>query len=157
MLLWVEKMILILCRTGKILNSWNIARKRLFSFWRKPNKCNHSLQLFSKKDRWRPKRKLLTPTFHYDILKDFVPVFNEQAKILVQKMGAACGKTKGGTVSTNGKVEVLGLVTLCMLDIICETSMGRSVNAQMQEVAVYSIIDWSSWGKTKILMVFSRN
>ena len=70
-----------------------------------------------------------------------MPVFNEQAKILVQKMGAACGKTKGGTVSTNGKVEVLGLVTLCMLDIICETSMGRSVNAQMQEVAVYSIID----------------
>ena len=67
-----------------------------------------------------------------------MPVFNEQAKILVQKMGAACGKGKG-TASTNGKVEVLDLVTLCMLDIICETSMGRSVNAQMQEV-VYSII-----------------
>ncbi|PAV89353.1 hypothetical protein WR25_05583 [Diploscapter pachys] len=53
---------------------------------------SHSFQLLSKRDRWRPKRKLLTPTSHYDILKDFVPVFNEQAKILVQKMGAANGK-----------------------------------------------------------------
>ena len=28
--------------------------------------------LISKPDKWRPRRKLLTPTFHYDILKDFV-------------------------------------------------------------------------------------
>ncbi|PAV69584.1 hypothetical protein WR25_02086 [Diploscapter pachys] len=55
---------------------------------------NSTLLLFEKckKDRWRPKRKLLTPTFHYDIRKNFVPVFNEQANILVQKMGAANGK-----------------------------------------------------------------
>ncbi|KAF1758090.1 hypothetical protein GCK72_014548 [Caenorhabditis remanei] len=42
--------------------------------------------LTSRKEQWRPKRKLLTPTFHYDILKDFIPIFNEQSKILVQKM-----------------------------------------------------------------------
>lgn len=32
------------------------------------------LNLFSKPNKWRPRRKLLTPTFHYDILKDFVQV-----------------------------------------------------------------------------------
>lgn len=31
-------------------------------------------ELFSQPDKWKPRRKLLTPTFHYDILKDFVEV-----------------------------------------------------------------------------------
>lgn len=35
---------------------------------------------------WRPRRKQLTPTFHYDILKDFLHVFNEQARILCGKL-----------------------------------------------------------------------
>jgi hypothetical protein len=32
--------------------------------------------------QWRPRRKQLTPTFHYDILKDFMHVFNEQSRVL---------------------------------------------------------------------------
>lgn len=77
--------------------------------------------LTSQTSQWRPKRKLLTPTFHYDILKDFLPVFNEQAKILVNKIQAAQGTP----------IEVLSYITLCALDIICETSMGKSVHAQL--------------------------
>lgn len=41
---------------------------------------------FSYAEKWRPRRKLLTPTFHYDILKDFIDVFNRQAEILVQRL-----------------------------------------------------------------------
>ncbi|CAL2040885.1 hypothetical protein CAEBREN_29480 [Caenorhabditis brenneri] len=80
--------------------------------------------LTSNKDQWRPKRKLLTPTFHYDILKDFLPIFNEQSKILIQKM--CCYKT-------DEEIDVLSIVTLCTLDIICETSMGKSIGAQLSE------------------------
>ncbi|ULT96287.1 hypothetical protein L5515_011816 [Caenorhabditis briggsae] len=80
--------------------------------------------LTSRKDQWRPKRKLLTPTFHYDILKDFLPIFNEQSKIMVQKM-CYMGKDEN--------IDVLSTVTLCTLDIICETSMGKSIGAQLSE------------------------
>ena len=31
---------------------------------------------------WRPRRKQLTPTFHYDILKDFMHTFNEQSRVM---------------------------------------------------------------------------
>ena len=32
--------------------------------------------------QWRPRRRQLTPTFHYDILKDFVDVFSGQAQVM---------------------------------------------------------------------------
>ena len=35
---------------------------------------------------WRARRKLLTPTFHYEILKNFLHIFNDQARILVDKL-----------------------------------------------------------------------
>ncbi|CAD6192818.1 unnamed protein product [Caenorhabditis auriculariae] len=80
--------------------------------------------LTSKKEAWRPRRKLLTPTFHLEILKDFVPIFNDQARILTKKLEK---------YSDGEPVEVLSLITLCTLDVICETSMGKSVNAQLEE------------------------
>lgn len=33
---------------------------------------------------------MLTPTFHFTILEDFLDVMNEQANILVTKLGKAC-------------------------------------------------------------------
>ena len=54
---------------------------------------------------------MLTPTFHFRILNDFVDVFNEQADILIKKLDkhAADGKA----------FNIFPEVTLCALDIIC--------------------------------------
>ncbi|KAJ1345619.1 hypothetical protein KIN20_000195 [Parelaphostrongylus tenuis] len=79
-------------------------------------------------DNWRPKRKLLTPTFHYDMLKEFVPIFNEKSRILVKKLA---------NLPKKEPVELLSFVTLCGLDIICETSMGRAINAQLNKESDY--------------------
>ncbi|CAI4226462.1 unnamed protein product [Auanema sp. JU1783] len=84
--------------------------------------------LTSQEERWRPMRKLLTPTFHYDILKDFVPIFNEHARVLVNKLAK---------LPRGEPVEILSKVTLCTLDVICETSMGKCVNAQTDEDCDY--------------------
>jgi hypothetical protein len=47
---------------------------------------------------------------------------NRQAAILVSKLGVAA--------HAQPPVNIFPLVTHCALDIICETAMGRSIDAQ---------------------------
>ncbi|KAI1719655.1 cytochrome p450 domain-containing protein [Ditylenchus destructor] len=78
--------------------------------------------LISKPDKWRPRRKLLTPTFHYDILKDFVQVYNRHAKTLVSKFDKLAEKGQF--------TDIFHTITLCTLDIICEAALGVNIYAQ---------------------------
>lgn len=53
---------------------------------------------------------MLTPTFHFTILEDFLDVMNEQANILVGKLEKHVNQ---------GAFNCFFHVTLCALDIIC--------------------------------------
>ncbi|KAK6324938.1 hypothetical protein J4Q44_G00042800 [Coregonus suidteri] len=77
--------------------------------------------LTSTGNKWRRRRKLLTPTFHFSILTEFLEVMNEQAEVLVEKLDKVAGK---------GPFNCFNHVTLCALDIICETAMGKKIYAQ---------------------------
>ncbi|CAL4063252.1 unnamed protein product, partial [Meganyctiphanes norvegica] len=71
--------------------------------------------------KWHSRRKTLTPAFHFKILEDFVEVFTQQADKLVSKLAP----------HADGKViNIFPFVTCATLDIICETAMGVSPNAQ---------------------------
>ena len=41
---------------------------------------------FSDGSKWKTRRRLITPTFHFRILNDFIQVFEEQAEILVKHL-----------------------------------------------------------------------
>eukprot|EP00092_Neocalanus_flemingeri_P041348 GFUD01045022.1.p1 GENE.GFUD01045022.1~~GFUD01045022.1.p1 ORF type:complete len:502 (-),score=108.75 GFUD01045022.1:66-1571(-) len=71
--------------------------------------------------KWHSRRKMLTPAFHFRILEDFLEVMNTQSDILCDILAPL----SGGAV-----FDIFPLVTHCALDIICETAMGKSIQAQ---------------------------
>ncbi|XP_072806536.1 cytochrome P450 4V2 [Vicugna pacos] len=77
--------------------------------------------LTSTGNKWRSRRKMLTPTFHFAILEDFLDVMNEQANILVNKLEKHVNQEA---------FNCFFYITLCALDIICETAMGKNIGAQ---------------------------
>ncbi|CAG2109481.1 unnamed protein product [Medioppia subpectinata] len=83
-------------------------------------------------DRWRGHRKMLTPAFHFRILESFVPIINKQQHIMVKIIDDMYA-TNGGVVD-----DVRPLITNCALDIICETAMGVSIDAQTDPESKYS-------------------
>ncbi|XP_026773129.2 cytochrome P450 4V2 isoform X2 [Pangasianodon hypophthalmus] len=84
--------------------------------------------LTSTGDKWRSRRKMLTPTFHFSILTDFLEVMNEQSDILIQKLL----KHVGGE-----PFNCFSYITFCALDIICETAMGKRIYAQSNADSEY--------------------
>uniref|UniRef100_A0A1I7XI86 Cytochrome P450 n=1 Tax=Heterorhabditis bacteriophora TaxID=37862 RepID=A0A1I7XI86_HETBA len=86
-------------------------------------------EAFSDPDKWRPRRKLLTPTFHYDILKDFVEVYNRHARTLIEKFKKLSEK--------DTYTDIFHTVTYCTLDIICEAALGICIDAQNKPNSPY--------------------
>ncbi|XP_046467884.2 cytochrome P450 4C1-like isoform X1 [Neodiprion pinetum] len=77
---------------------------------------------------WRIHRKLIGPTFNLKILESFVSVFAAQSSIMVKKME---------TELNGGEFVIFKYVSLCAMDIICETAMGVSMGAQSNNSGDY--------------------
>lgn len=85
--------------------------------------------------KWRSRRRLLTPAFHFQILESFFDVFNEQSLKLVADMElaskAAATSSSAATLPTTDEslggdgssqykaINVYTILTQCALDIIC--------------------------------------
>ncbi|XP_013393506.1 phylloquinone omega-hydroxylase CYP4F2 isoform X2 [Lingula anatina] len=66
--------------------------------------------LISKGKKWARNRKLLTPAFHFDILKPYIQVYNEGADKLLHKM-SQCAET-------GERLELFSNISLATLDIL---------------------------------------
>uniref|UniRef100_A0A182F708 Uncharacterized protein n=1 Tax=Anopheles albimanus TaxID=7167 RepID=A0A182F708_ANOAL len=74
---------------------------------------------------WFTNRRALTGAFHFKILDSYVPVFEEQANVLVRKLLASAGQP----------VDIFPIAKLYTLDVILETSMGVQCQAQIKDSA----------------------
>ncbi|XP_043470023.1 uncharacterized protein LOC122503517 [Leptopilina heterotoma] len=69
--------------------------------------------------KWQRRRKLLTPAFHFEILRGFIHVFNKQGEILINRL-----KQQGEEVIQN----IVPIFTECTLNSILETAMGTTLD-----------------------------
>ncbi|CAD0198717.1 unnamed protein product [Chrysodeixis includens] len=76
--------------------------------------------LISTGDKWRSHRKMIAPTFHINILKSFVSVFNQNSKNVVDKMKGEMGKV----------FDVHDYMSGVTVDILLETAMGITRKTQ---------------------------
>ncbi|XP_077295540.1 cytochrome P450 4C1-like [Arctopsyche grandis] len=83
--------------------------------------------LTSKGQKWQQRRKILTPAFHFNILKQFCTIFVEQSDRLVELLH----KTKGEPV------DVFPFITDFALHSICETAMGTNLGSTKGIVMQY--------------------
>ncbi|XP_052808735.1 leukotriene-B4 omega-hydroxylase 3-like [Mya arenaria] len=72
--------------------------------------------------KWARNRRLLTPAFHFDILKPYTNVFNASADVLVAKL-----KSKA---ASNDRFDVFQNVLLCTLEIILKCAFSYEKDIQ---------------------------
>ncbi|XP_050425339.1 cytochrome P450 4C1-like [Adelges cooleyi] len=94
--------------------------------------------LTSSNPKWHSRRKMLTYTFHFKILETYIPTFNRHARLLTNELGKMTVKDQ--------RVSIYSFMTLCALDIVCETIMGTELRSQEGESieyvkAIYTVTD----------------
>lgn len=85
--------------------------------------------LLSTGSKWHSRRKILTPTYHFKILEQFVPVFDEQSSILVERLA--------GRADAVTSFDIFPEICVTALDTIAETAMGVKINAQQNSNVPY--------------------
>ncbi|CAL2043278.1 unnamed protein product [Caenorhabditis brenneri] len=78
--------------------------------------------LISTGSKWRSRRKMLTQTFHFAVLKEYQKIFGAQGKVLVDVLRFRANNTY--------PFDIMPYIKRCTLDIICETAMGSSIKSQ---------------------------
>uniref|UniRef100_H2Y7P3 Uncharacterized protein n=1 Tax=Ciona savignyi TaxID=51511 RepID=H2Y7P3_CIOSA len=76
--------------------------------------------LTSKGSKWFRNRRLLTPAFHYKVLKSYSEIFNKNSLVMVDKFKKLCGQS----------IEVHTHVGLMTLDTMLQCAMSANTNCQ---------------------------
>ncbi|XP_013185828.2 cytochrome P450 4g15 [Amyelois transitella] len=84
--------------------------------------------LISTGQKWRSHRKLIAPTFHLNVLKSFIDLFNANSRAVVDKM-----KKEAGVFDCHDYMSE------CTVEILLETAMGVSKSTQDQSGFEYAM------------------
>ncbi|XP_059152541.1 ultra-long-chain fatty acid omega-hydroxylase-like [Physella acuta] len=74
-------------------------------------------------DRWARNRRLLTPAFHFDILKPYLSIYQTCSDILIEKLTKLCKKGE--------PINIYPLINLDTLDVILRCAFSYESNCQI--------------------------
>ncbi|XP_063701244.1 cytochrome P450 4d2-like isoform X2 [Culicoides brevitarsis] len=103
--------------------------------------------------KWHTQRKILTPSFHFSILEQFVQIFNKHNLKLIENLMEHQKNSK------TQDVNIYEFLTACALDNVCETAMGVSINAQNNENKAYvkAVKEISDLVRQRIFSLYGRS
>ncbi|XP_059149934.1 cytochrome P450 4F8-like [Physella acuta] len=87
--------------------------------------------LISNGGKWARSRRLLTPAFHFDILKQYVDIYNTCADIMLGKIQTLSMKKE--------PFDIYSLINLDALDVILRCAFSYLSNCQLDEKPRYHI------------------
>ncbi|XP_068899038.1 cytochrome P450 4c3-like [Tenebrio molitor] len=90
--------------------------------------------LTSTGDKWQTRRKILTNSFHFNILQEFIKVFKEETDALVEVLTKECHEPY---VSLNDRISAFTLNTIG--ETAMGTRIGDSVNEREYKRAIHEI------------------
>uniref|UniRef100_A0A1B0DNC1 Uncharacterized protein n=1 Tax=Phlebotomus papatasi TaxID=29031 RepID=A0A1B0DNC1_PHLPP len=73
---------------------------------------------------WKDHRKFLNPCFSLKILQSYMPIFNNEVKTLIGRLGQKIG---------SGSFDMYDMMDACALDVVCQTTLGTQMNIQKNE------------------------
>ncbi|KAG6458682.1 hypothetical protein O3G_MSEX011017 [Manduca sexta] len=76
--------------------------------------------LVSAGEKWQHRRKILTPAFHFNILRQFSVILEENSQRLVERLEKTVGQP----------IDVTPILSEFTLNSICETAMGTQLNKE---------------------------
>ncbi|XP_038070122.1 cytochrome P450 4F22-like isoform X1 [Patiria miniata] len=97
----------------------------------------------SKSAKWKRNRRLLTHSFHLDVLRTYTPVFNDCVEVLIGKMDQLAAQGK--------PIDVNHELVLCTFDVILRTAFSYKSDCQVQAlpkedgIDVLSACDTMTW------------
>lgn len=84
--------------------------------------------LISTGQKWRSHRKLIAPTFHLNVLKSFIDLFNANSRAVVEKLK-----------KESADFDCHDYMSECTVEILLETAMGVSKSTQDQSGFEYAM------------------
>ncbi|CAN7996056.1 unnamed protein product [Ixodes hexagonus] len=78
--------------------------------------------------KWKKRRRLLTPAFHFRILENFVAPMNQHARNMVQSLRQHSG---------NDETDIVPYSAACTLEVLLETIMGGTSHKKEEDIESY--------------------
>uniref|UniRef100_A0A131Z278 Cytochrome p450 4v2 n=1 Tax=Rhipicephalus appendiculatus TaxID=34631 RepID=A0A131Z278_RHIAP len=112
-----------------LTNSQNLNKAFLYEMM-KPWIGNGILMI--EKGKWRSRRKVLTPAFHFRVLDDYAPIMNRRAREMITRLN---------TMGTDF-FDVVPVVRFAAFGILFETALGVQIDeAEVQRMRLLEIND----------------